>query len=129
VDLWVRVGGTPFPHIHSTTYRIHITYRTRPVHGVHSCEILDLPVLELDPLNIHLFSFLIFHQPKGCFPPDRQKVPEFTLKKTLFFFKKGYESVNFRLRRTRPEIRRPWTCSRSHTYMQNLDTQIYLLWP
>jgi hypothetical protein len=41
-------------------------------------QILDLPVLELDPLNIHLF-FLIFHQPKGCFPPDRQKVSEFTI--------------------------------------------------
>jgi hypothetical protein len=35
-------------------------------------QILDLPVLELDPLNIHLL--LIFHQPKGRFPPDRQKV-------------------------------------------------------
>ena len=23
--------------------------------------------------------FLIFHQPKGCFPPDRQKVLKFTL--------------------------------------------------
>ena len=45
-----------------------------------------------------------------------------------FFFLKGYESVNFRLRRARPEIRRPWTCSRSHTYMQHLDLQIHLLW-
>jgi hypothetical protein len=34
VDLWVRIRGTPFPHIH--TYILEY-YRTRPVHGVHSC--------------------------------------------------------------------------------------------
>jgi hypothetical protein len=29
-------------------------------------QILDLPVLELDPLNFHIFFFfLFFHQPKG----------------------------------------------------------------
>ena len=52
--------------------------------------------------------------------------------KTFFFFfflKKGYESVNFCLRRARTEIRRPWTCSRSHTYMPCSDPQIHLLWP
>ena len=32
-----------------------------------------------------------------------------------FFFFKGYESVIFCMRRARPEIRRPWTCSRPHT--------------
>jgi hypothetical protein len=44
-------------------------------------QILDLPVLELNPLNFNLFRFffVIFYQPKGCFPPDRQKVPKFTL--------------------------------------------------
>jgi hypothetical protein len=39
------------------------------VHGVHSAQkpqiLLDLPVLELDPLNIHLFFF--------DFPPANQK--------------------------------------------------------
>jgi hypothetical protein len=30
-----------------------------------------------DPRNFHFI--LIFHQPKGCFPPDRQKVQKFTL--------------------------------------------------
>jgi hypothetical protein len=30
-------------------------------------------------LFLLFFFFLIFHQPKGCFPPDRQKVPGFTL--------------------------------------------------
>jgi hypothetical protein len=40
-------------------------------------QILDLYVLELDPLNFH--NFLNFHQPKACFLPDRQKVPYFTL--------------------------------------------------
>ena len=38
-------------------------------------QILDQPVLELNPLNFHLF--LKFHQPKGCFLSDRQKSPEF----------------------------------------------------
>ena len=71
VDLWVRVGGTPSPHIH--------TYILQDQAGpwCTQLQILDLPVLELNPLNFHLF--LIFHQPKGCFPPDRQKVPKFTL--------------------------------------------------
>ena len=73
------------------------------------------------------YPSFFFHQPKGCFPPYRQKVPEFTLKKT-FLFLKGYESVNFRLRRARPEIRHPRTCSRSRTYMQHSDPQIHLLW-
>ena len=70
--------------------------------------------------------FFIFHQPKGCFPPDRQKVFELPYKKRFFF--KGYESVNFSLRRARPGIRRPWTCSRSHKYMQHSNPQMHLLW-
>ena len=45
------------------------------------------------------------------------------------FFFKGYESVNFRLRRARPEIRCPWTCSQSHTYMHHSNAQIHVLWP
>jgi hypothetical protein len=51
-------------------------------------EILDLLLLELDPLNIHLFFFLIFHQLKGCFPPDRQKSPRIYSIKKLFFNKR-----------------------------------------
>ena len=47
---------------------------------VYTDQILDQPVLELNPLNFLVF-FLIFHQPKGCFLPDRRKVPNFTLKK------------------------------------------------
>jgi hypothetical protein len=35
---------------------------------------------------------------------------------------------NFCLWRARPGIRRPWTCSCSHTYMQYSDLQIHLLW-
>jgi hypothetical protein len=41
-------------------------------------QILDQLVLELNPVNFHLF-FLIFHRSKGCFLPDRQKVLNFTL--------------------------------------------------
>ena len=47
----------------------------------------------------------------------------------VLVFKKGYESVNFRLRRAQLEIRHPRTCSRSHTYMQDSNPQIHLLWP
>ena len=38
------------------------------------------------------------------------------------------KSVNFRLRRARPDIRRLWTCSRPHTYMHLIDPQYDLLW-
>ena len=65
------------------------------------------------------------------FPPAKRvlstrssKSPEFYPIKNVFKNK----SVNFRLRRARPEIRRPWTCSRPHTYMHHTDPQIHLLW-
>jgi hypothetical protein len=77
-------------------------------------QILDLPVLELNPLNIHLFFFLFSTSQKGAFHQ--------IVKKSHNLY------VNFRLWRARPEICRPWTCSRSHTYMQYSDSQIYLLW-
>jgi hypothetical protein len=90
-------------------------------------QILDLPVLELDPLNINLF--LDFQPAKRVLSTRSSKSSRICSIKNVFPpQKKGHESVNFRLRRARPEIRRPWTCSRSHTYMQDSDPQIYLLW-
>jgi hypothetical protein len=49
VDLWVRVRGTPFPHIH--------TYISQDQAGpwYTRLQILDLPVLELNPLNFNIF--------------------------------------------------------------------------
>ena len=68
VDLWVRMGGTPFPHIHKYILQDQAgSWWTQ-------LQILDLPVLEMDPLNFQKKKKeLIFHQPKGCFPPDRNK--------------------------------------------------------
>ena len=83
-------------------------------------------VLELNLLNFNLSP-----------PPTSQKVAfhqivktsrNLPYKKNSLKKKRGYESVNFRLRRARPEIHRPWTCSRSHTYMHHSDPQIHLLW-
>ena len=51
VDLWVCVGGTPSPHIH--TYIVQDQAGPRCT----QLQILDLPVLELNPLNFHLFFF------------------------------------------------------------------------
>ena len=76
------------------------------------------------------FFFLIFQKPKECFAAFHQIVKKsrnLHYKKLLFF--KEYESVNFCLWRAWPGIRRPWTCSRPHTYMHHTDPQIYLLWP
>ena len=68
MDLWAR-GFERVEH-HSHTYilkfstYVHIYYTARLVHGVHSyIQIVDLPLLELNLLNFHLF--LIFHEPKG----------------------------------------------------------------
>jgi hypothetical protein len=49
VDLWVRVRGTPFPHIR--------TYISQDQAGpwYTQLQILDLPVLELNPLNFNIF--------------------------------------------------------------------------
>jgi hypothetical protein len=49
VDLWARVRGTPFPQIH--TYIL----QDQASPWCTQLQILDLPVLELNPLNIHLF--------------------------------------------------------------------------
>ena len=121
VDLWVRVRGEPFPHIH--------TYILQDQAGpwCTQLQILDLHVLELDPLNFDLF-FLIFHQPKRVLSTRSSKSPELYPIKTCFVFKR-VQICNFCLRRARPGIRRPWTCSCSHTYMQCSDPQIHLLWP
>jgi hypothetical protein len=81
---------------------------------------VDLPVLELNLLNFHLFSSFFFD-----FPPAKRALstrssespeiyPIYILKKfknnkrAYFWRKKRYESVNFRLQRARPDIRRPW---------------------
>jgi hypothetical protein len=75
VNLWVRVRGTPFPHI-----LVHTYYRTRPASPkcTHAAADPGSACPRAGSPKYPLF-FLIFHQPKGCFPPDRQKVPEFTL--------------------------------------------------
>ena len=65
-------------------YTAVYTYILQPVHGVSQIrcpcvtqlQILELPVLELNSLYFHLF--LIFHQPKMCFP-HRQKVLKFNI--------------------------------------------------
>ena len=72
--------------------------------------------------------FLIFHQPKRVLSTRSSKSPELYPIKTCFVFKR-VQICNFCLRRARPGIRRPWTCSCSHTYMQCSDPQIHLLWP
>ena len=120
VDLWVRMRGKPSPHIH--------TYILQDQAGpwCTQLQILDLPVLELNPLNFDLFGF--FTSQKGCLPPDRQKNPEIYRIKTCFVFKR-VRICNFCLRCARPGIRRPWTCSCSHTYMQYSNPQIHLSWP
>ena len=79
VDLWVRVRGTPFPHIH--------TYILQDEAGpwCTQLQILDLPVLELDPLNNHLF-FLISTSQKGAFHQIVKKSQNLLHKKTYFCF-------------------------------------------
>jgi hypothetical protein len=62
----------------SHTY-IHITAEDQAGPWCTQLQILDLPALELNPLNSHIYIFLIFRQPKGCFPLDRQKVSQCTL--------------------------------------------------
>ena len=120
VNLWVRMGGKPFPHIH--------TYTSQNQAGpwCTQLQILDLHVLELDPLNFEIF--LIFHLPKRVLSTRSSKSTELYPIKTCFVFKR-VQICNFCLRRARPGIRRPWTCSCSHTYMQCSDPQIHLLWP
>ena len=72
--------------------------------------------------------FLIFHQLKRVLSSRSSKSPEIYPIKTCFVFKR-VRICNFRLRRARPGIRRPWTCSCSHTYIQYSNPQIHLLWP
>jgi hypothetical protein len=127
VDLWVRVRGTPF-RVPTHTY-IHITKPGQSMVYT-TADPGSAQVFELDPLNIHLFlSFFFFD-----FPPAKRVLATGSSNSPriyptiCFLYIKGYESVNFRVRRARPEIRRPWTCSRSHTYMQDSDPQIHLLW-
>jgi hypothetical protein len=54
VDLWVRKGETPFPRIH--------TYILQDQTGrwCTQLQILDLPVLELNPLNSLFFPPFVF---------------------------------------------------------------------
>jgi hypothetical protein len=60
VDLWVRVRGEPFPHIH--TY----IFQDQAGPWCTQLQILDLHVLELDPLT---FDFFFDFSPakKGAF--------------------------------------------------------------
>ena len=122
VDLWVRMGGTPSPHIHSTTY----ISQDQAGPWCTQLQILDLPVLELNPLNFHLF--FDFPPAKMVLSTRSSESPEIYPIKNIFFFK-WYESVNFCLWRAWPEIHRPWTCSRPHTYMHHSKPQYDLLWP
>jgi hypothetical protein len=73
-------------------------------------------------------SFSDFPPAKRVLSTRSSKIPEIYRIIKNIREKKGYESVDFRLRRARPEIHRPWTCSRSETYMHHLDPQIHLLW-
>ena len=60
VDLWVRLRGKPFPHIH--------TYILQDKAGpwCTQLQILDLPVLELNLLNFDLFFFDFSPAKKGA---------------------------------------------------------------
>ena len=60
LDLWVRVGGTPFPHIH--TYIL----QDQASPWCTQLQILDLPVLELNSLNFDFF-FDFSSAKKGAF--------------------------------------------------------------
>jgi hypothetical protein len=93
VDLWVRVGKKPFPHIH--------TYILQDQAGTWctQLQILDLPVLELNSLNFHLFFKKKIPPAKRVLSIRSSKSLEiYPIKTCLFFFIKGY---------ARPEIRRP----------------------
>ena len=69
-------------------------------------QILDQPVLQLNPLNFHLF--LIFHQPKGCFLPDRQQKPEFYAINFFYYYKKGTAVLKIKIKSdTASQHRRP----------------------
>jgi hypothetical protein len=53
---------TPFPHKHTYILQDQASpWRTQ-------LQILDLPVLQLDPLNIHIFLFFFFFY----FPPAKR---------------------------------------------------------
>ena len=80
VDLWVRVGGTPSPHIH--------TYILQDQAGpwCTQLQILDLPVLELNPLNFHFF--FDFPPAKRVLSTRSSKSLEIYPIKHLFFYKR-----------------------------------------
>ena len=70
--------GTPFPHVH--TYILH----DQASPWCTQLQILDLPVLELDPLNIHLLLF-DFPPAKRVLSTISSKSPRiYTIKKVLF---------------------------------------------
>jgi hypothetical protein len=85
------------------------------------------PALLLEVINDRgeLHCHRIRHRGGRALPVPGCPQGRFPRRSTL----KGYESVNFCLRRARPEIRRPWTCSRSHTYMHHSNPQYDLWWP
>jgi hypothetical protein len=72
-------------------------------------------------------SFFDFPPAKRVLATRSSKSTEIYPVKTFSVFK-GYESVKICMRCARPEIRRPWTCSRPHTYMHHRNPLNYLLW-
>jgi hypothetical protein len=82
VDLWVRVGGTPFPHIH--TY----ISQDQACPWCTQLQILDLPVLELNPLNFHIF-FFDFPPAKTVLFTRSSKSPQIYTIINVFVFKRA----------------------------------------
>ena len=79
VDLWVRVRGTPFPHIH--TYIL----QDQASPWCTQLQILDLHVLELDPLNFNPFFFDFSPAKKGAFHQIVKKSGNFRYKNVFCF--------------------------------------------
>ena len=125
--MWVTVGEPVFLHMHTCSI---FKFSRRP--RVYKILVMAVHRARARAANAPTAKFPSFFRfstsQKGAFHQIVKKSLNLPYKKVIFFLK-GYESVKFCLRRARPVIRRPWTCSRSHTYMHHSNPQYDLWWP